>query len=203
MRNLIAGLTCPVLARLRRDDRGAIGVLVAILLSAGVLTGLAALVVDVGQVYAERSQLQNGADAGALAVAKSCAQGACAPGNAANYANANSADGVSAVDLVCGSGSLGACPPSTGALTDCPPAPPAGTNYVDVHTSTLTAGGSTLLPTAFAKTLLGNQNYNGTSVFACAQAEWGPPSASGGLAVTFSACEWDQAPSDGTVFAPP
>jgi hypothetical protein len=192
------------LARLRHDDdRGAVGVLVAILISTGVLLGFGAMVVDVGQIYAERAQLQNGADAGALAVAKSCAKGSCTPGNAQSYANANSAHGSAAVNLVCGSGSLGACGPSTGGLTDCPPPPLTGINYVDVHTSTLMPGGSTLLPPVFAKTLIGNQSYDGTNVRACAQAEWGPPSASSGLAVTFSACEWDKATNNGTVFAPP
>ena len=118
-------------ARLRhRDDSGAVGVLVAILVGGGVILGLGAMVVDVGQVYAERAQLQSGADAGALAVAKSCAQGTCATGAASSYANANSAHGSSAVDLVCGSGSMGACPPSTGVMTDCQSSPSAGTNPV-------------------------------------------------------------------------
>lgn len=203
MRVLIRGPVRPMRKLLGSDDRGAIGVLVAILIGSGVLLGFGAMVVDVGQIYAERAQLQNGADAGALAVARSCAQGPCAPGAAQSYANANSAHGSAAVDLVCGSGSLGSCPARTGGLTDCPPPPPAGTNYVDVHTSTLMPGGSTLLPPVFAKTLIGNQSYNGTTVRACAQAVWGPPAALGGVAVTFSACEWDLATSNGTVFAPP
>src|SRR5262249_54330508 len=102
-------------ARLRHD-RGAVGVLIGILISGGVLIGLGALVVDVGQIYTERAQLQSGAEAGALAVAKSCAKGACNAGVAGSYANANSSDGVSAVNKVCGSGSLGACPSSTGTI---------------------------------------------------------------------------------------
>lgn len=203
MRDLIPGLVRPMFRLLRRDDSGAVAVLVGILIGGGVLLGLGALVVDVGQLYAERAQLQNGADAGALAVAKSCARGACAPATATSYADANSADGVSAVNLVCGSGTLGSCPASTGTMTDCPPPPAPGTNYVDVHTSTLTPSGSTLLPPVFARTLLGNQNYDGSTVHACAQAEWGPPSAADGIAVTFSACEWDQATNNGTLFAQP
>lgn len=203
MRGLVIGLARPALRLLGSDDRGAVGVLVAILIGGGVLLGMGAMVVDVGQLYAERAQLQNGADAGALAVAKSCIRGSCSPGVSQTYANRNSADGTSAVDLVCGAGGLGACPASTGTLYDCPSAPPAGTNYVDVHTGTQTSGGSTLLPPVFARTLLGNDNYNGSTVFACAQAEWGPPAAAGGVAVTFSACEWDQATNNGTLFGPP
>jgi len=199
----MAGLTRPMLRLLGRDDRGAVGVLVVILIGGGVLFGMGALVVDVGQLYSERAQLQNGADAGALAVAKTCAQGSCTPGVAPTYANKNSNDRRSAVDLVCGSGTLGACPASTGTIYDCPAPPKAGTNYVDVHTSTLTSSGSTLLPPSFARTLLGKSSYNGSTVFACAQAAWGPPVATSGLAVTFSACEWDQATNNGTLFAPP
>lgn len=202
MRDLMRGLARPMLCLLGRDERGAVGVLVAILIGGGVLLGLGALVVDVGQLYSERAQLQNGADAGALAVAKSCAEGTCAPGSATLYANKNSADGVSAVNLVCGSGAIGACPASTGTIYDCPSAPKAGTNYVDVHTSTLTTSGSTLLPPSLARTLLGMSNYNGSTVYACAQASWGPPQAASGIAVTFSACEWDQATQNGTLFAP-
>ena len=186
-----------------RDDRGAVGVLIAVLIAGGVLLGIGALAVDVGQLYAERAQLQNGADAGALAVAKTCAIGSCAPTVAPTYANANANDNASAVDLVCGSGNLGACPASSGKIYDCPAAPAAGTNYVDVHTSTLTSGGSHLLPPTLARTLLGMSNYKGSTVYACAQAEWGPPKAAGGLAMTISACEWDAATNNGTTFAPP
>src|SRR5215467_1630892 len=203
MRDLIGGLARPTLRLLGRDDRGAVGVLVAILLGGGVLFGFGAIVVDVGQLYSERAQLQNGADGGALAVAKTCAQGGCSAAAAQQYANKNSADGTSAVDLVCGTGTLGGCPGSTGKIYDCPPPPKSAANYVDVHTSTLTTSGSTLLPPSFARALLGNKNYNGSTVFACAQASWGPPIAASGVAVTFSACEWDAATQNGTLFAPP
>jgi hypothetical protein len=73
---------------------------------------------------------------------------------------------------------------------------------VDVYTATQTAGGSTLLPPVFATTLLGNSSYQGTTVRACAQAEWGPPSAATTVALTISACEWDQGTQQGTMFAP-
>ena len=162
-----------------RDERGAVAVLVAILLGGGVLLGMGALVVDVGQLYQERAELQNGADAAAVGVAKSCALGACDPAAAVTYADGNASaltGGTAGVSLVCGSGTLGGCPASTGAMTDCPP-PPAGANFVDVSTSTRTASGSTLLPPVFARTVLGNGSYRGTTVRACAQAEWGAPSA--------------------------
>ncbi len=163
---------------------------------------MGALAIGIGQLYAERAQLQNGADAAALAVAKSCAVGTCAPAIATAYADANSNDGVSAVSLVCGSGSLGACPSSTGAMTDCPP-PPDGPDYVDLHTATQTADGSSLLPAAFVRTLPGEAGYDGTAVGACAQAEWGPPLTASTAAFTVSACDWDTATSLGTSLAAP
>ena len=184
-----------------RHERGAIGVLIAVLIGGGVLLGMGALAVDVGQIYTERAQLQNGADAAALAVATTCMTDTCSPGISHQYANANASDGTSAVNLVCGTG-MGNCPASTGRLTDCPRAPSDGTNYVDVHTSTLTPSGSTLLPPVFARTVLGYGNYPGTTVGACAQAEWGASSAAVTTSLTFSGCDWSQATGNGTEYGP-
>jgi len=205
VRNLIPGLARPALRLLGRDQQGGVGVLIAMLLGGGVLLGLGALVIDVGQLYQERAELQNGADAAALAVAKSCATGTCTPSLAAQYANENASKltgGTAGVNLVCGSGTLGACPASTGALIDCPPPPSSGLGYVDVHTATQTSSGGTALPPVFAKALLGNSSYQGTTVQACAQAAWGGPSAADTLAFTISACSWDSWTSQGTDFAP-
>lgn len=196
-----------------RGERGAIGVLFGALFGGAVLLGMAAMVVDVGSIYAERAQLQNGADAGALAVAKGCAEGTAdcsdstaSDGTAGRYANDNAKDAAAAVELVCGSdaeGVLAACPPSTGRMTDCPDAPTDGVNYVDVHTSTRTSGGATLLPSSFAHALAGNADYDGTTVGACARAAWGAPKSGDGLALTISWCEWDEATAGGTDYAPP
>lgn len=80
-------------------ESGAAGVMVAVMML--VLIGAGALAVDVGQIYSERAQLQNGADAGALAVALSCKQGTCNSTLADGLANSNSLDAAStaAVDL--------------------------------------------------------------------------------------------------------
>lgn len=209
MRNLIFR---PGRARARQlqrlaeaGERGAIGVLVAVLIGGGVLFGIGVMVVDTGQLYQNRAELQNGADAAALAVAKSCITGTCTPSVAAQYANANASKltgGTAAVNLVCGSGSMGGCPAGTGLIYDCPPPPSSGTNYVDVHTATKLPNGSTLLPPVFARTLSGNGNYQGSTVYACAQAQWGAPSSATALGVTVSACTWDRATSGGTSFAP-
>ncbi len=200
---VVSAIARRIAVRLRRDERGAIGVMVAVLLGAGVLTGMGALVVDVGQLYQERAELQNSADAAALGVARSCLLlGLCNPSAAQFYADANASrltGGVAGVSRVCGSGfGLGACPVSNGKLTDCPP--PVGADYVNVYTSTRTASGTTLLPPVFGRTLLGS-SYNGTNVLACAQATWGAPSSATTIALTISACEWDQATNLGTTFA--
>lgn len=52
------------------NERGATAVLVAILLV--ILLGFVALAVDIGRLYAEKSQLQSAADAAALSLAKAC-----------------------------------------------------------------------------------------------------------------------------------
>ena len=80
-------------------ESGAAGVVVAVMML--VLVGAGAVAVDVGQIYSERAQLQNGADAGALAVALSCKQGTCNSALADGLANSNSNDAAStaAVDL--------------------------------------------------------------------------------------------------------
>jgi hypothetical protein len=191
----------------RPGDRGVIGVLVAMLVGSGVLVGMGALVIDLGQVYQNRAELQNGADAGALAVASSCARGGpctltTALPLATHYASAN-ASGLTghraAIGLVCGSGLLGPCLAGLGGITGCPPAPPAGTNYVDVHTATLTGSGSGVLPPLFSG-VIGSQ---GSDVKACAQAEWGSPASATVAAFTISACSWYAYTGGGTLFAAP
>ena len=207
MRELIFRLARPMMQLLGRDERGAIAVLVGVLIGGGVLLGMGALAIDVGQLYQNRAELQNGADAAALAVADSCALGTCTTGIAGQYATGNASKltgNQAAVDLVCGSGTgMSACPGGTGTMVDCPANPSAGTNYVDVHTSTLTASGSTLLPPIFARTLLGNRGYAGTNVKACAQAEWGAPTSAQTIAFTISACSWYVYTNNGTTFAQP
>jgi Flp pilus assembly protein TadG len=190
---------------LRRDDRGAVAVLTGLLIGT-VLLGLGTMVIDVGQLYQERAELQNGADAAAIAVAKSCATGStCTPSLAAQYANENASaltGRTAGVTLVCGSFSgLNACPASTGAVTDCPSPPASSQGYVDVHTATQTSGGSTVIAPVLARALMGS-SYTGTTVQACAQASWGGPSSGNTLAFTISACSWDSWTTRGTNFAP-
>ncbi|MDE8585633.1 pilus assembly protein TadG-related protein [Arthrobacter sp. NQ4] len=86
-------------------ERGAISVIVAILMVA--LLGFVAIAVDVGLIYSERAQLQNGADASAIALAQKCARNSadttmCSPTStlAASLANQNALDGMSNVNNI-------------------------------------------------------------------------------------------------------
>lgn len=85
-------------------ERGAVAVIVAILMV--VLLGFAALAVDIGLLYSERAQLQNGADAAALSIAQKCAKdetdtNCSSPMSLAKgYADSNSLDGLSDVRAV-------------------------------------------------------------------------------------------------------
>jgi len=84
------------------DDRGAIAVIIAILIVP--LLGLAAISLDIAATHAERQQLQTGADAAALAIAQDCARKNCgAPADTAQSLatlNSNSGTAVASVDPV-------------------------------------------------------------------------------------------------------
>jgi len=143
-------------------ERGAAGVLVAVMML--VLIGAGAVAVDVGQIYSERAQLQNGADAGALAVAHSCEAGSCAPSLAGPLANSNSNDGAStaSVDMTV-----------EGQVT---------------VTTTTKNGSSSFLTKMFASAL----NTAPVSVGAKATAAWGyPGSGDSTLPITFAPCQFD------------
>jgi len=192
---------------IHEGEQGAIAMIVAMLFGFGVMISLAALTVDVGNINADRRQLQNGADAAVLSAASDCAKGACpSPGDAglANLADKNAADGatkISRVDnvgpAVCGSGpNLADCPlvaaPNTRNLQECPAASalPAGAQgYVRVYTQTLDATRTkTLLPYLFGAAITGAGS--GANQQTCAAAAWGNARVTPLTPFTFSACEW-------------
>lgn len=178
-------------------DSGAVAVLVALLAVA--LFGFGALVIDVGALYSERRQLQNGADAAAFAVAQACAAGDCGTfaDDAESFSDSNTADSRSDVTEVCGEGAPG--------LPACaePPASLIGSGYVKVTTRTEEADGSHLLPPLLAGVL--TPDYTGTEVGASATVAWGPAGGvDAGLAITFSQCEYEKLTQDSagnTVYA--
>jgi hypothetical protein len=86
------------------NERGGVTVIVALLMV--VLLGFTALTVDVGVLYSERAQLQNGADASAIGIAQKCARNlgdaACSADSplATSFANQNALDGRSNVQSI-------------------------------------------------------------------------------------------------------
>ena len=157
---------------------------VALMLS--VLLGIGALVIDAGALYAERRQLQNGADAAALAVAMDCAKGNCdlAAGQAGDYANKNANDGAANVDSVCGVGpGLPACAT--------PPAAAAGKSaWVQVATSTRKPDNSTKVDFVLAPVL--DATNVGSTVHASAVATWGPVAGAITLPLAYGICELER-----------
>lgn len=190
------------------DERGAVSILVGILVSAGVLLGLLALVIDGGRLYSERRVLQNGADAAALAVARACAIGdpACSTRTAAttlggSLANQNAGrDQVSALDEACGSGNLGACRALRSHAWECQ-AVTGIRNHVRIRTATRETDGTSIVPGVFSAAM----GFDGKGMWACSQAIWG---AARGANVTFpialSACDYvSNASATMQIFSPP
>ncbi|MCZ2403967.1 pilus assembly protein TadG [Paenarthrobacter sp. Z7-10] len=148
------------------NERGVVSIVTALLMVA--LLGFAAIAIDVGMMYAERGQLQNGADAAALAVANNCANGSCGSysATALQLADSNANDGVAKVDSVT--------------------FPSAGT--VRVATSSRDGAGHDYIRLAFASIF----GIGTSDVHAAATAAWGGPSAGPAtLPITFSDCQFD------------
>lgn len=200
--------------RMRRDDDGAVAVLMAILMMA--LLGAGAIVLDAGSLYAERRQLQNGADAAVLAAAIDCPVLPDCTGTALLQAtlkaDQNANDGRSDVaspsgPAVCGrGGSLLSCNPVSGlGPWDCRPLPTGAletADFVQVRTQTRRddADNPSLMPPLLARVLA--PGYDGTTVRACARASWGAPAGlASGLPLTISDCEFEW--MTGAGFAPP
>ena len=160
--------------RIDHDDpeRGVIAPLSAVLMV--VLIGMAAFAVDVGMMYSEHAQLQNGADSAALSIAQACAAdppttasiAACATpkDDAAPLADGNAGDGSSHV--------LEA--KVTGAT-------------VDVTTQSEDAAGNKHFSLAFARVL----GIDTADISASAQAQFGGYSAADVMPLAFSKCESD------------
>ena len=146
----------------RDSEKGAAAIIVAVLMV--VLMGCAAIAVDVGAMYAEKAQLQNGADAAALAIANNCGNGACgnSTGTAQSFANNNTNDG------------------SSGAAVSFPTS-----NSVKVVTTARAAGSTTDGFSLFFARALG---FNSTQIPATAVATWGTPSKGTTLPWTVSEC---------------
>jgi Flp pilus assembly protein TadG len=180
-----------VLKRRGANDEGAVAVIIA-LITIPVLFGMGTLVVDVGSLYAERRELQNGADSAAYAVALNCARSVtgclAATTTAQSKANANSNDTKSTIDAVCG----GAAGLSTCGSSPCPqnpgPSLPASGTYTRVTTSTRTSDDQSVMPALLSRAL----GLSGSRVCAEAIVAWGAPAGGRTLPLTFSQCEFNR-----------
>lgn len=148
----------------RRDEHGAVVVLMVVI--SVVMVGMAALVIDVGSIHDEKRQLQNGADAGAIAVAHSCALGACDPSLADGLADENARDEATTVKSVTVTG-----------------------NSVEVVTETLSAGDTDILPFSFGRTAAGDR---GDTFTAKATATWGPAGRATAVRLPISECDMNR-----------
>ncbi|MFM7127403.1 MAG: pilus assembly protein TadG-related protein [Actinomycetota bacterium] len=163
-----------------RSDRGAVMIWFAA--SVVVSLGMGALVIDMGALWTERRQLQNGADAAAMAVAMDCAAGNCGTplARAQEYANLNAADDVSNVDSLCGSMSpLAVCPP--------PPEAAGTSGFVEVIAGTRTSGGGSQIKYLLAPVLEGGKT--GKHVTARAVAGWRAAGSGKVAAMVLSRCD--------------
>lgn len=137
-------------------ERGGIAVIVAMLMV--VLLSFAAISIDVAKLYSERAQLQNGADAAALMVARACAT--AAPGgdcssspsdNVRTLVRGNAVDGLSNVHSVTVNGVA---------------------HTVDVTTSAEEAGSS---PNSVSMFFAGILGVTSAEVRASSSVQWGTP----------------------------
>ncbi|GAA2674081.1 Tad domain-containing protein [Actinoplanes palleronii] len=199
------------------DDHGVITALVAVLAGTGVLLGMCALVVDIGVLYVEREQLQSGADAASWKIAQTCANSSnplldCTVAkqlvNAQTYANRNSKDSISDVQICLVSisptgvatNAVG-CPTTWNTPVTCPPLPTTSGKYqyVEVRTSTRNTDGTAAVSPIFGQALPGTP-YTGTTMGACARVAWGTPLTANAFALGISKCDFDRMTTSGTNF---
>lgn len=166
-------------------ERGAMTVIVGVLLLALVAMGL--VVLEVGAVVNERRQLRNGADAAALAVAGECAEGTSLPSADCQAALPDQV-GMDADALA--EGYVGANAEDRTLkepLTFDPPGYPV--QSVRVVGWSRGEDGATFLTSFF--------NPNGWESTASAVARWGAIAAGNTVPLALHQCEWEEAPKPG------
>ncbi|MFM8305045.1 MAG: pilus assembly protein TadG-related protein [Actinomycetota bacterium] len=168
----------------RSRERGAYLAWFAVIVTTIVAFG--AIVVDVGALYYERRQLQNGADAAALAVGRSCVD-LCATSLAETFSDANAKDGQHTVTEVCG-----VAPGQS--LTPCaqpPSVPAAAKGYVRVKNRTNNpANAANPDKVRFLLAPVLDAANVGQSVRSSAVAAWGPPSGASAMPLMIGVCEF-------------
>jgi hypothetical protein len=192
---------------MRKDDeQGAIAIIVALV--SIVLFGAAALVVDIGSLHLERRELQNGADASALALAQACAgkESACTSQSAAatygqqSFTNPNARDG--SADLVCVMDGKAAVPTGQWADAHTMSCPWLSSN--SLRTFVRSRNGDDAAVRHILAPLLTDDGANdSTSVGATARAAWGAPKSATTIPLTVCQKAFNAATTDGTVLPSP
>jgi hypothetical protein len=134
------------------------------------LLGMAAFAVDVASMYSEHSQLQNGADSSALAIAQACA------------ATPVKAECGSPVTTATGLASDNALDARSNIVTAT-----VGSGVVDVTTQSQDTAGNNHFSLVFARAM----GINTADIKASAQAKFGGYSSSNVVPLAFSKCESD------------
>lgn len=149
-----------------RDERGANAVFIALLLIP--IMAIGALALDISAQHAERTQLQHGADAAALAVAKMCAEDelTCNTSTAAGTGN----------DFISDNGGT----PVNGA---------AEIEDLDLGENLVTLAAAAEFPHFFASLIDADEDPNHTTVRARATAEWGSPESGTTIPLAIAECE--------------
>lgn len=153
------------LKQLVRDERGATAVLVVFLLIP--MLGFGALALDISAQHADRTQLQNGADAAALAIAKACAE---------DEASCSAAAGGIGADFVAGNGGI----PVDGTAEESTP---------NLAANEVTVVAMAEFPHFLASVIDGDDS---TTIRAQGTAEWGTPIAGNTLALAIDYCHFSE-----------
>lgn len=166
-----------------KEENGVIAPVTALLMVA--LLGMAAFAIDTAMLYSEHAQLQNGADASALAIAESCAGGLHLATCQKDLANANALAGANAVD---GFTEVVSSKVKTGTT--------GGT--VDVEVQSLSADSKKHFSLVFARVL----GLETVDMRTYAQASFSGYSRAHVLPLAFSQCESDPGLTKGLQFFP-
>ena len=171
------------------SQEGGYSILFAVIFGTGLLVIIFTIVLDGGNIAAERRTLQNVAEASAIALAKECSTNSTSCISSTypeELAVANSADQLTSITEVCVKGlnrQGQACQLPNAAILDCNVLPQGTSNYVRIRTQTLGSDGAQLTP-LFGRS--GNYQLKG-----CAQAIWGNAgSASVYAPFALSICDW-------------
>ncbi|MDQ4213402.1 pilus assembly protein [Microbacterium capsulatum] len=148
---------------LLREQQGATAVFVALLMVP--LLGIGAIAVDVGALFAERAQLQDGVDAAAFAVASSCAK---------NVATCGVNAQALAQQYVTGNASI-------------PRGATANNPVINLNANTVTVTAQTNVNHILAGAIVGGSSEK---VTASGSAQWGTPIAGKTLPLAIGLCEF-------------